>query len=168
MFKIIFSPGNASIFQKVYLEFKMSRKGSEAEKLKRGVWFMPDLIMRALKERKIFIGYFMLCRYLNGKGYIRYGCNAGYNKPYTNGRERINPCPVLCPGPKIYRSKVYYWCKKLEREGKLLLETTLFYDSKNPNSKTEPHKLDTFVIIALNKEIFDNFVNKYTLDAFFE
>ena len=142
----------------------MSRKGNEAEKLKRGVWFMPDLIMGALKERKIFIGYFMLCRYLNGKGYIRYGCNAGYNKPYTNGKDRINPCPVLCPNTKIYRTKVYYWCKKLERENKLFLEKIKYYDSKNPNSKTKPHKLDTFVIITLNKDIFDNFMSNTICD----
>lgn len=129
---------------------------------------LEELILKALEEKGIFIGYYMLCRYLNGKGYIRYGCNAGYTKPFTNGKDRLHPCKILCPGTKIYHSKVRYWCKKLEKEKKLFLVKTTFLDSKNPNSETEPHKLDIFVIIALSKERFDNFINKYTLKAFLE
>ena len=109
---------------------------------------MIEVILTALDEKEIFIGYYMLCRYLNGKGYIRYGCNAGYNKPFTNGKDRLHPCKILCPGTKIYHSKVRYWCKKLEKENKLFLEKKLYKDSKNPSSTTEPHKLDCFVIIT--------------------
>jgi len=144
----------------------MSRRGGEIEKSKRGVPLMHELIINALKERKVFIGYHMLCRYLNGRGYIRYGCNAGYNKPYTNGKDRINPCPVLCAESTIYRTKVYYWCLKLEKENKLFLEKRKFFDSKNPNSKTEPHKFDIFVFIALNKKCLDDFSKKYSLDRY--
>ena len=103
------------------------------------------MILEALEEKEIFIGYYMLCRYLNGKGYIRYGCNAGYNKPDT--KNRLNPCKILCSGSKIYRSIVRYYCVNLEKEGKLTLETKLYPDSQNPNSKTKAHKLDLFVII---------------------
>lgn len=115
-----------------------------------------DQILDALDERGIFIGYYMLCRYLNGKGYIRYGCNAGYNKPFTNGKDRLHPCKILCPGTKIYYSKVRYWCKKLEEENKLFLEKGLYPDSKNPNSNTKPHKLDLFVIIAKSEEVYND------------
>lgn len=127
---------------------------------------LEDLILEALEEKKVFIGYYMLCRYLNGKGYIRYGCNAGYNKPFTNGRDRLHPCKILCIESKIYHSRVRYWCEKLAKKNKIFLERRTFQDSKNPNSKTEPHNLDIFVIIAPNKETFDNFINKHTLEAF--
>lgn len=123
-------------------------------------------IINALEEKKVFIGYYMLCRYLNGKGYVRYGCNAGYKKPFTNGRNRLHPCKILCPESKIYHSRVRYWCEKLAKKHDLFLEKRTFQDSKNPNSETEPHKFDIFVIIALNKEIFENFINNYTLEAF--
>lgn len=119
---------------------------------------LESLIMSAVEEKKVFIGYFMLCRYLNGRGYIRYGCNAGYEKPYTDGKDRINSCPILCKGSKIYRTKVIYWVKKLESRGNLFLVKRKYQDSKNPNSKTEPHKLDLFVFICLNEEIYENFV----------
>lgn len=144
----------------------MNRKEDGIKKSKRGVPLMHDLILEAVKERKVFIGYHMLCRYLNGRGYIRYGCNAGYNKPYTNGKDRINPCPVLCPETKIYRTKVYYWCLQLEKENKLFLEKRKYFDSKNPHSKTEPHKFDIFVFIALSKKYLDKFFNTKTLDPY--
>ncbi|BDI54983.1 MAG: hypothetical protein QIT40_gp25 [Lokiarchaeia virus VerdaV4] len=124
--------------------------------MKRAVPFMPDLILGALKERKVFIGYYMLCRYLNGKGYKRFGCNAGYDSKKEN---RIDPCPVLCPGTKIYRTKIYYWCKKLEKEGKLYLKKRLYYDSKNPYSKSLPHKLDFFVFICQDKIEYDMYLD---------
>ena len=108
---------------------------------------LDDLIMEAIEEKKIFIGYFMLCRFLNGKGYIRYGCNAGYEKGKTNGKDRLEPCKILCKDSKIYRTKVRYWVRKLERKKKLHLEKKLFKDSQNPFSKTKAHKLDCFVII---------------------
>ena len=127
---------------------------------------MHELIMRALKERKVFIGYYMLCRYLNGKGYVRYGCNAGYPKNKTKGKDRLNPCPILCPQTKIYLTKIYYWCQKLFQDNKIFLEKRKFFDSKNPNSKTEPHKFDIFVFIALNKRCFDNFFKNRALDTF--
>jgi len=112
---------------------------------------LEESILKALEEKEIFIGYYMLCRYLNGKGYIRYGCNAGYNGkhiPKSNPKNRLHPCKILCPGKKIYHSKVRYWCKKLEMEEKLFLEKKVYEDSDNPNSITKPHKKgDIFVII---------------------
>ena len=129
--------------------------------MKRADPFIPDLIIKALKERKVFIGYFMLCRYLNGKGYIRYGCNAGYRK--GNMKDRIEPCKALCPNSKTYRTKIYYWCKKLEKEGKLFLKKRLYYDSKNPKSKTLPHMLDWFVFICYDKIEYDIYVEVNSL-----
>lgn len=109
-------------------------------------------ILNALEERGVFIGYYMLCRYLNGRGYIRYGCNAGYEgkfKPKSNPKNRLHPCKILCPGTKIYYSKVRYWCKKLAIKKKLFLEKMIFEDSKNPYIKTKPHKRgDIFVKIT--------------------
>ena len=131
--------------------------------MKPAVPLMHDLILEALKERKIFIGFYMLCRYLNGKGYKRFGCNAGYE---SNKKNRIYPCPVLCPNTKIYRTKLYYWCKKLGKEGKIFLKKVIYYDSKNPNSKILPHKSDIFVIICLNKKIYRSFFLKETLEGF--
>lgn len=125
---------------------------------------MEESILAALEEKKIFIGYFMLCRYLNGRGYKRYGCNAGYNKPFTNGKDRLHPCKILCPGTKIYHSKVRYWARKLEKENKLFLEKMQFYDSKNPNSKTKAHKLDLFIIIAKSEEIFNEWRDNHCLN----
>lgn len=116
---------------------------------------LKEKIKNALQEKKIFIGYFMLCRYLNGKGYIRYGCNAGYGnkyKPKGNPKNRLYPCPILCPDSKIYLARVRYFCRKLHKEKKIFLEKIRFVDSNNPHSKTEPHKKgDIFVIISLQK-----------------
>lgn len=122
---------------------------------------MKELILEALEEKGVFIGYYMLCRYLNGKGYKRYGCNAGYIKPFTNGKDRLHPCKILCPGTKIYHSKVRYWCKKLFQEKKLFLVKTNFLDSKNPNSETDPHKLDVFVFIAKKEETILDFIQNF-------
>ena len=105
-------------------------------------------IINALEEKKVFIGYYMLCRYLNGRGYIRYGCNAGYNKPFTNGKDRLHPCKILCPEAKIYHSRVRYWCMKLEKENKLFLEKKLYEDSVHPNFFRRKKRLDTFVFIT--------------------
>lgn len=124
-------------------------------------------IIKALEEKKVFIGYYMLCRYLNGKGYVRYGCNAGYIKPFTKGKDRLHPCKILCLDSKIYHSKVRYWCKKLEKEKKIFLIKRKYYDSNNPHVKTKPHNSgDIFVFICLNEAIFNEFIEKGTLEGF--
>ena len=123
-------------------------------------------IIKAVEEKKIFIGYYMLCRYLNGKGYKRHGCNAGYDKSIgTNGRDRLHPCAILCPNSTIYYSRVRYWCKKLEKKKKIFLEKKLYKDSKNPNSETKAHKLDLFIFVCLNEDIFKDFLLKNTLEG---
>ena len=106
-------------------------------------------ILNALQEKKIFIGYYSLCRYLHGKGYTRYGCNAGYNKPLTNGKDRLTPCPILCPKSKIYYSKVRYHCLKLEKMKKLFLDKRYFLDSVNPKFLRKAIREDIFVFIYL-------------------
>jgi len=123
------------------------------------------MILKALQEKEIFIGLHMLCRYLNGRGYQRFGCNAKYDPPY-GPNDKINPCPVLCKNSKNYPVKIRYWVMKLFREGKLYTNKTRFYDSKNPNSKTAPMKTDLFRFIAINKETFDNIIKKNTMEAF--
>ena len=130
-----------------------------------GLSSIEKIIIKALEEKKIFIGYYMLCRYLNGKGYKRHGCNAGYKRPFTNGRDRLHPCPILCPNSTIYYSKVRYWCKKLEKEKKIFLEKKLHKDSKNLKSETKAHKLDLFVFVCLNEDIFKAFLLKNTLEG---
>ena len=109
-------------------------------------------IIKALQEKKIFIGYYMLCRYLHGKGYTRYGCNAGYNKPLTHGKNKINPCPILCPKTKIYYSTVRYHCLKLEKMKKLFLDKRAFLNGINPKSQRKVDRDDIFVFIYINQE----------------
>ncbi len=110
---------------------------------------IKNKILDALTEKSIFIGYYMLCRYLNGKGYIRYGCNAGYIKGHTNGRDRLSPCPILCKNSKIYYQRVRYWVNKLAKEKKVFLMKIKYNDSQNPNSWCKPHKTyDLFVAIS--------------------
>lgn len=41
------------------------------------------------------------------------------------------------------------------KEKEKLKEKRLYYDSKNPHSKTLPHKLDFFVFICLDKIEYD-------------
>ena len=127
---------------------------------------IEEIILNALQERKIFIGIMMLCRYLNGRGYKRFGCNAGYEKPYTHGNDRINPCPVLCEDKKYRPSKIRYHILKLADEGKLFTIKAFYYDSKNPNSKTKPKKTDLFRFVCLTEEIFKDFMSKNTLEVF--
>lgn len=129
---------------------------------------IQEIIFEAIQKRKIFIGYMMLCRYLNGKGYIRYGCNAGYPKDDRSGNARINPCPILCPNTEFYPSKIKYHIKKLGDKNLIYIEKRLFYDSRNPNSDNYEHKIDLFVIIAKSKEIFDKFMEKNTLEKYLE
>ena len=128
---------------------------------------LEDLILEALEEKEIFIGYYMFCRYLNGKGYVRYGCNAGYNKPFTNGKDRLHPCKILCLNSEIYHSRVRYWCKKLAKKNKIFLIKRKYHDSNNPHVKTKPHNSgDIFVFICLNEETFGNYLKNNTLEAF--
>ena len=109
-------------------------------------------ILKALQEKKIFIGYYSLCRYLHGKGYIRYGCNAGYNKGLTSGKDRRSPCSILCPNTKIYYSKVRWHCLKLEKMKKLFLDKRLFLDSINPKFPRKVNRQDIFVFIYIYEE----------------
>ena len=114
---------------------------------------IKDKIIQALQDKKIFIGYSQLCRYLNNKGYKRYGCNAGYLLGKTKGKNRLNPCKVLCTQSKIYHSKVRYWCLQLKDKGIINLEKVKYLDSKNPNSNTIAHKTyDIFILITLKND----------------
>ena len=78
--------------------------------------------------------------------------------------EGCGACKVLCPGTKIYHSRVRYWCKKLESQRKLFLEKMHYYDSKNPNSTNKPHRLDLYIIIAQSKEVFEKWRGKVCLN----
>ena len=127
---------------------------------------IKEKILESLQEKKIFIGYYMLCRYLNDKGYKRYGCNAGYPEDDKSGNARLHPCKILCPDTQINPSKVRYYCKKLEKEGLLFLEKRIFYDSSNPNAITKGHLKDIFVFISLNEDIYLNYIYKNTLEKF--
>jgi len=113
---------------------------------------MKDLILNALNEKEIFIGVYMLCRYLNGKGYKRYGCN-------TETNTRINPCKILCPKSNIYRTKIMYWVNKLSKLNLIYQEKILYKDSRNPYSKIIEHKFDVFNIIAKSEGIFNEWKN---------
>jgi len=107
----------------------------------------------------------MLCRYLNGRGYKRYGCNAQYKYPYKSN-DKINPCPILCKGSKIYPGRIRYWVMKLFQEKRLFTIKRLFYDSKNPNSANSPMLRDNFRFICLNNDIYNEFIKKNTLELF--
>jgi hypothetical protein len=117
---------------------------------------VEDLIMKALKKKKSFIGMHMLCRYLNGLGYQRYGCNVQYTPPYK-GKDKINPCPILCPGTDLSLQKIRYWVNKLAEKGKLFTKTTHYPDSKNPNSSVEAKQLDVFRFVCQTKKVYDQF-----------
>ncbi|MBA7492411.1 hypothetical protein ES702_02961 [subsurface metagenome] len=117
-------------------------------------------ILKAISEKKIFIGLHMLCRFLNNRGYIRYGCNAKYKYPYKP-KNKINPCKSICKNNAYYPSKVRYWIMKLFKENKIYTQLLLYLDSKNPNSKITPSKYDLFRIITINKDYFDFFFHKY-------
>lgn len=127
---------------------------------------MESKILAALQEKKIFIGTMMLCRYLNGRGYVRYGCNAGYPDDDKSGKKRLIPCPIFCKGTKIYPSRLHYWLNKLHEQGKLYKKKQLFYDSKNVKSRTGCHLVDLFNIIVINKRYFEKYMEKNTLIKF--
>lgn len=110
---------------------------------------LEKLISFALLEKDIFIGYAMLCRYLNGRGYIRYGCNAGYEKGHTHGNDRLNPCPILCPGSQIYYQRVRYRCMQMAKQKKVFMMKIKYKDAENPLVNNWPHRtFDQFVIIS--------------------
>jgi len=120
---------------------------------------MKDLILKALNKHSYFIGIHQLCRFLNNKGYIRYGCNAKYKKDINNKKTiKINPCNSLCKNSKIYKSKIYYWIEKMTKSNELFSILIKFKDFKNPFVNTEKHKTyDIFKFISLNKNIYLDF-----------
>lgn len=120
-------------------------------------------ILKAIERKGIFIGYMMLCRYLNNRGYIRYGCNAGYPDDNKHGNAKIDPCPILCPNSTHTIGKVRYHTQKLAKEGKVHISTRKFYDSKNPYSRTSPKKLDLFTFICKSEDFLSNYLKKNTL-----
>ena len=109
---------------------------------------MKQLILNALKKYNYFIGLHQLCRYLNNKGYIRYGCNAKYTDDLNTIKKKtikINPCKILCFNSNIYISKIF----------SILIK---YKDFKNPYVNTEKHRtFDIFRFISLNKNIYLDF-----------
>ena len=110
-------------------------------------------ILESLQDKKIFIGYYMLCRYLNDKGYTRHGCNAGYEGPFTpksNPKNKRNPCLFLCPGTKVTHQRVRYFCRKMRDNDLLYLHKCMIADSINTDIPwyRNADRLDVFVIIA--------------------
>ena len=122
---------------------------------------MKQLILNALKKHNYFIGLHQLCRYLNNKGYIRYGCNAKYTDDLNIIKKKtikINPCKILCYNSNIYISKIYYWIKIMEKNNEIFTILIKYKDSKNPNSHIIPHRtFDIFRFISLNENIYLNF-----------
>lgn len=123
-------------------------------------------ILKALKRKRIFIGYMMLCRYLNNRGYIRYGCNCGYPEDDKSGNAKIDPCPILCPDVSHSIGSVRYYVNKLAKKGRLYRKTIEFYDSKNPYSLTSPKKLDRFTIICKSEKMFQKFIDQNKIMRF--
>ena len=110
-------------------------------------------ILESLQEKNIFIGYYMLCRYLNDKGYTRHGCNAGYEGPFTpksNPKNKKNPCKSLCPGTKVAHQRVRYFSRKMRDNDLLYLQKVMMDDSINTDIPwyRNADRLDVFVIIA--------------------
>jgi hypothetical protein len=123
-----------------------------------------DEILHALQEKKVFIGIYMLCRYLNGKGYIRYGCNAKY-RDGIKGKKTIKnyPCNRLCSPKKWYYSKVRYWLYKMENMGLIYLEKLSYGDSVNPDIKFYRRKFrsDIFLFITMTKKRLKSFLKRH-------
>lgn len=120
-------------------------------------------IQHAIYEKEIFIGYFMLCRYLNGKGYKRYGCNAGYDKSIgTKGKDRLNPCKILCPNSKDYYQVTRQRTIRLAEMGYVYLQKIVMEDSINPDVGWYRNKTrnDVFVLIASTKNILEKWIKK--------
>ena len=130
---------------------------------------MKDLIFKALDKHLYYIGLLQLCRFLNNKGYIRYGCNAKYKDDINSNKKKtikINPCKILCSKSNIYFSKVYYWITIMDRKNEIFTILIKYKDSKNPNVNTKPHKsFDIFKFISLTKETYLEFKkNNYLLE----
>ena len=124
-------------------------------------------ILQSLQEKKIFIGYYMLCRYLNDRGYTRHGCNAKYNKGKTNGRDRLNPCNIVCVDTKVYYTRVRYWCKKMFGGNMVYLQKVIMTDSINPDVPwyRNAERLDVFVVIARSAIDFQKWWKKNKKDS---
>ena len=122
---------------------------------------MKEIILNALNSHPYFIGLHQLCRFLNNKGYKRFGCNAKYKDDFNIKKKKtlkINPCKILCPNSKIYLSKLYYWINLMEKNKLIFTILIKFKDSKNPKSNIKPHKtFDIFRFICINKKIYFNF-----------
>jgi len=122
---------------------------------------MKELILNALEIHNYFIGLHQLCRFLNDKGYIRFGCNAKYRNDINSKKKKtikINPCKILCINSNIYLSKVYYWIKVMEKNKEIFTILIKYKDSKNPNSNIINHKtFDIFRFICLTKDIYLRF-----------
>ena len=125
---------------------------------------MKELIINSFKSHKYFIGISQLCRFLNNKGYIRYGCNAKYiDNPNINKKKtiKINPCKKLCKNSNIYKSKLSYWINKLSYSKEIFSILIMYKDSRNPNVKTIEHKtFDIFRFISENIDIYIDFKSK--------
>ena len=78
---------------------------------------IKDDVLLAIREKKIFIGLKMLCRYLNCRGYVRYGCNAGYPQNDKSGKSRLDPCSRICPNRQYALSSIRYNVMKLSDQG---------------------------------------------------
>ena len=122
-------------------------------------------ILESLHDKKIFIGYFMLCRYLNDRGYTRHGCNAGYEgpfKPKSNPKNKIYPCKVLCADSKVYYSRVRYFSRKMSQNNLLYLQKCMIDDSINTDIPwyRNADRLDIFVIIARSAIDFQKWWNE--------
>ena len=118
-------------------------------------------VQHAIYEKEIFVGYYMLCRYLNGRGYTRYGCNAGYDKSIgTNGKDRLNPCKILCPRERYYYTKVRSLVIKLVEMGYVYTKKVNILDSINEDLPTyrKAKRFDNFVLIAGSQKIIDKFL----------
>lgn len=126
-------------------------------------------ILYALKKHNYFIGLHQLCRFLNNKGFIRYGCNIGYMDDLTIKKRKtikINPCKLLC-NTNIYPSKLLYWIKKMYINKELFTILIKYQDSQNPFVETKKHKtFDIFRFISTNEIVFDNFKKNNSLERF--
>ena len=128
---------------------------------------MKELILNALNSHPYFIGIHQLCRYLNNKGYKRYGCNAKYKDNINIKKKKtikINPCKILCMNSEIYLSKLYYWINLMSKNKEIFTILIKYRDSKNPNVNTVPHKtFDIFRFISLTKETYLTFKKNNSL-----
>lgn len=120
-------------------------------------------IQSAIYEKEIFIGYYMLCRYINGKGYKRYGCNVGYDKSVgTKGKDRLSPCKILCPNSKDYYQVTRQRTIRLAEMGYIYLQKVVMEDSINLDVDWYRNKTrkDVFVLIVSRKTLLEKFIRE--------